>query len=146
VIVTSSAASDGHTHTWEIMGGNLLYESRCYNCHSNGKRGAPGMPGTGYTPLASQRTALANPSAAPLSTAPAATPNITSPSPTTSTPDGAALYSLNCSNCHGPLTTSSKRGSSAALIKNAISTSSTGMGSLDTLTEAQIQAIADAIK
>ena len=39
------------------------------------------MPGKDYTPLASQKAALANPAAAPLSTAPAATPDIASPSP-----------------------------------------------------------------
>jgi mono/diheme cytochrome c family protein len=144
VIVTSTAAPDGHTHTWEIMGGNILYESKCYNCHGNGKRGSSRMPGTSYTPLASQQAALANPSAAPLSTAPAVTPDITPPP--TPTLDGAALYSLNCSTCHGPLATSSKRGSSVTQIKNAIATPSTGMGSLNTLTDAQIQAIADAIK
>ena len=144
VIVTSTVASDGHTHTWEIMGGNILYESRCYNCHGNGKRGASRMPGTDYTPLASQQAALANPAASPLSTAPPVTPNTTPPPPPTL--DGAALYSSNCSNCHGPLATSSKRGSSVTQIKNAIATPSTGMGSLNTLTDAQIQAIADAIK
>jgi cytochrome c5 len=144
VIVTSTAAPDGHTHTWEIMGGNILYESKCYNCHGNGKRGSSKMPGTSYTPLASQQAALANPSAAPLSTSPAVTPDITPPPPPTL--DGAALYSLNCSTCHGPLTTSSKRGSSVTQVKNSIATPSTGMGSLNTLTDAQIQAIVDAIK
>jgi mono/diheme cytochrome c family protein len=144
VIVTSTAASDGHTHTWEIMGGNILYESRCYNCHGNGKRGSSRMPGTSYTPLASQQAALANPAAAPLSTAPAVTPDTTPP--TIPTLDGAALYTSNCSTCHGPLATTSKKGSSATQIKNAIATPSTGMGSLTTLTDAQIQAIADAIK
>lgn len=78
VIATSTAAPDGHTHTWEIMGGNIIYESKCYYCHSDGQRGAPGMPGKNYTPLASQRAALANPATAPLSTAPAPTPGIAS--------------------------------------------------------------------
>jgi mono/diheme cytochrome c family protein len=144
VIVTSTAALDSHTHTWEIMGGNILYESRCYNCHGNDKRGSSRMPGKDYTPLASQQAALANPSGAPLSTAPPVTPGITPPPPPTL--DGAALYSSNCSTCHGPLATSSKRGSSVTQIKNAIATASTGMGSLNNLTDAQIQAIADAIK
>jgi hypothetical protein len=70
VIVTSTAAPDGHTHTWEIMGGNIIYDSKCFYCHSNGQRGAAGMPGKNYTPLASQKAALANPATAPLSTAP----------------------------------------------------------------------------
>jgi mono/diheme cytochrome c family protein len=144
VIVTSTAASDGHTHTWEIMGGNLIYDSICYNCHGNDKRGAPGMPGTGYTPLASQKDALANPAAAPLSAAPAPDANVSSPPPSTS--DGAALYSANCSNCHGPLATSSKRGRSVTQIKNAISSPTTGMGFLNTLTDVQIQAISAALQ
>jgi hypothetical protein len=80
VVVTSTAALDGHAHLWEIMGGNIIYESKCYYCHSNGQRGAAGMPGKNYTPLASQRAALANPATAPLSTAPAPTPDIASPS------------------------------------------------------------------
>jgi hypothetical protein len=79
VRVTSSAAPDGHTHTWEIMGGNIIYESKCYYCHKDGQRGAPGMPGKNYTPLALQRAALANPATAPLSTSPAPTPVIASP-------------------------------------------------------------------
>lgn len=146
VIVTSTAAADGHTHTWEIQGGNVLYESICYNCHSNDKRGAAGMPGTSYTPLQSQRDALANPSAAPLSTAPAPNPTSTPTPSGTGTPDGAALYASNCAGCHGPLSSSTKRGRSVSQIKSAIASPSTGMGYLSTLTDAQIQAIATALQ
>ena len=146
VIVTSTAAADGHTHTWEIQGGNVLYESICYNCHSNDKRGAAGMPGTNYTPLQSQRDALANPSAAPLSTAPAPNPTSTPTPSGTGAPDGAALYASNCAGCHGPLATSTKRGRSVSQIKSAIASPSTGMGYLGTLTDAQIQAIATALQ
>jgi hypothetical protein len=117
---------------------------KLHNCHGNNKRGSSRMPGTSYTPLASQQAALANPAAAYLSTAPAVIPNITPPPPPTL--DGAALYYSSCSFCHGPIATSSKRGSSVTQIKNAIATPFTGMGSLNTLTDAQIQAIADAIK
>lgn len=149
VIVTSSAAADGHTHTWELHGGNLLYESICYNCHSNDKRGAAGMPGTSYTPLQSQRDALANPAAAPLSTASPATPDPnytgTPTTPTTGSPDGATLYAADCAGCHGPLASSTKRGRTAAQITAAIA-SVGSMAGLSALSAAEIQAIATALK
>ena len=65
VRVTSSVsypASDGHTHTFTIYGGNIVYESICYNCHSNDKRGKSQMNST-QPPLQSQKNALANPTA-----------------------------------------------------------------------------------
>jgi mono/diheme cytochrome c family protein len=68
--------------------------------------------------------------------------------PGTSTPtqlDGAALYSANCSGCHGPLATSSKMGVTAAMIQGAVAANTGGMGSLSSLTSAEVQAIADAL-
>jgi len=58
--------------------------------------------------------------------------------------DGAALYASNCSGCHGPLATSSKRGASATAISDAIASNRGGMGSIS-LTPAQIAAIAAAL-
>ena len=58
--------------------------------------------------------------------------------------DGAALYTSNCSGCHGPLATSSKRGASATAISDAIAGNRGGMGSIS-LTPAQIAAIAAAL-
>ena len=59
--------------------------------------------------------------------------------------DGAALYASNCSGCHGPLATSSKRGASATAISDAIASNRGGMGSIR-LTPAQIAAIAAALQ
>jgi mono/diheme cytochrome c family protein len=59
--------------------------------------------------------------------------------------DGAALYTQNCSGCHGPLATSSKRMRTAAQIQAAISSNTGGMSFLSALTAAQIQAIATAL-
>ena len=69
--------------------------------------------------------------------APTPTPT---PRPTaTPTPalDGAALYNTYCSGCHG----TSKRGSSASAIQSAINSNKGGMGFLNTLTPAQLNAI-----
>jgi mono/diheme cytochrome c family protein len=66
----------------------------------------------------------------------------TSPPPT----DGPTLYAVNCSGCHGPLTTSSKLNRSATQIQTAITNNAGGvMGSLSGLTSTQIQAIATAL-
>jgi mono/diheme cytochrome c family protein len=54
--------------------------------------------------------------------------------------DGAALYTQYCSGCHG----TSKKGSSATNIQNAIDSNRGGMGSLSFLTAAQVAAIAAA--
>jgi mono/diheme cytochrome c family protein len=54
--------------------------------------------------------------------------------------DGAALYTQYCSGCHG----NSKKGSSASNIASAIASNRGGMGSLSSLTAAQLAAIAAA--
>ncbi len=54
--------------------------------------------------------------------------------------DGEALYTQYCSGCHG----SSKKGSSVTAITDAINNNVGGMGSLKTLTAAQIAAISAA--
>lgn len=51
--------------------------------------------------------------------------------------DGAALYNQYCAGCHG----SGMRGSSASLTQSAINSNRGGMGSLRSLTAAQITAI-----
>jgi cytochrome c len=60
-------------------------------------------------------------------------------------PDGAALYASGCASCHGPLASSSVAGASAGSIQSAIAGNKGGMGSLSTLTPAQISAIAGAL-
>ncbi len=57
--------------------------------------------------------------------------------------DGAALYATNCAGCHGPLaSTSVILPSSVTAINNAISANRGGMGSLSSLSQAVISAIA----
>lgn len=51
--------------------------------------------------------------------------------------DGAALYNANCTGCHG----TSKRGKSVSATQGAIATDRGGMGSLSTLTIAELTAI-----
>ena len=68
----------------------------------------------------------------------------TNPLPTVNTaplPNGTALYNQYCSGCHG----SSKLGKSASAIQNAIKSNKGGMGSLKSLTAAQITAIAGGV-
>jgi hypothetical protein len=63
----SSPATDSHTHLFDIQGGQLVYESICYNCHSNDKRGISQM-NSSQPPLQSQKNALKSPSSQPIST------------------------------------------------------------------------------
>ena len=56
-------------------------------------------------------------------------------------PDGLALYDLLCSGCHGPFETSEVRGDGADIQKK-IDEDEGGMGALDVLTDAEVQAIA----
>lgn len=140
-LTAPSTQTDRHTHAWVIEGGNLVYESICYNCHGNSKRGSSGM--SNQPPLASQRVALVNPSGQPLSTATPATPD-PSFDPSSVTPDGASLYAGTCASCHGVLASSTKRGRTAVQITVAIGSISSMKGI--SLSAAQIQAIADALK
>jgi mono/diheme cytochrome c family protein len=59
--------------------------------------------------------------------------------------DGANLYASNCGSCHGSLASSEVAAASAADIQDAIDENTGGMGSLDTLTALQVQAIAAAL-
>ena len=60
-------------------------------------------------------------------------------------PDGAALYDEHCAVCHRPLANSTKLGRTAAQIQAAIDNNIGGMGGLSFLTEAEVQAIAEAL-
>ncbi|HKI51405.1 MAG TPA: cytochrome c [Geothermobacteraceae bacterium] len=144
VVMTSSAPDLGpdHSHDWSLQGGDLLYEKYCYNCHSNDKRGHNPM---NVSFNAAQTGAVKNPASAPLSTAPAAIPDPNYlPSGTVSL-DGVALYAANCQGCHNPLATTTKANRTFSQIKNAITANAGGMSSLAALTDAQLQAIADAL-
>jgi len=93
--------------------------------------------------------------AAPVAPAPA--PAASTPAPAASTPapaasapapviDGAALYVADCASCHGALASSNKMDATATAIQNAINAKTGGMGSLSSLTSAQIAAIAKALQ
>ncbi len=60
-------------------------------------------------------------------------------------PNGQTLYADNCAECHGPLASTSKPGRTAGDIQAAINNNVGNMGFLNTLTAAEIQAIADAL-
>ncbi len=60
-------------------------------------------------------------------------------------PDGTALYGTECAACHGTLANTGKPGRTAADIQAAIDTDVGNMGSLNTLTTTEVQAIADAL-
>ncbi len=59
--------------------------------------------------------------------------------------NGAALYASHCAGCHGELVQPTKRGRSAAQIRQAIANVAQ-MNNLQTLTDTQIQAIADELR
>jgi mono/diheme cytochrome c family protein len=67
------------------------------------------------------------------------------PTPTPVTPDGPSLYSSYCAGCHGVLASSTKGGASVDRIQAAIAGNTGGMGSLSTLSSAEVQAIASAL-
>lgn len=144
VVLTSSVPNSGtsHTHTWNIQGGDLLYDKNCFNCHSYTKRGGNPM-NVVFTP--GQTFAVKNPAAAPLSTSPPATPDPNYVPSSGVSLDGVALYAANCASCHNPLATSTKPNRSFAQIKAAITGNTGGMASVGALTDAQIQAIATAL-
>ena len=60
-------------------------------------------------------------------------------------PNGTTLYSSNCAGCHQPLNTTTKPGRSASEIQAAINSNVGDMGPLNSLTPAEVQAIADVL-
>lgn len=144
VTLTSSDSNSGtvHTHNWSIVGGNILYDKNCYNCHSNDKRGHSPM---NVSFNSSQTSAVISPGNAPLSASPTTTPDPNYQPPTVVSVNGEALYTANCGSCHGVLATSTKLNKSFSLIKAAIVNNSGGMASLGALTDVQLQAIANAL-
>lgn len=136
-------AGSNHFHAWSIQGGDLLYEKFCYNCHSNDERGQSPMNVSFNT---SQTGAVKNPSGAPLSTSLAATPDPNFiAGAVNATPDGVALYASNCAGCHGSLASTTKPNRTAAQIRAAINANAGGMGSLGSLTDAELKAIEAAL-
>jgi mono/diheme cytochrome c family protein len=144
LVLTSSASDTGasHTHSWSVQGGNLLYEKNCYNCHSNDKRGHSPM---NVSFNSSQTTSVMNPNNAPQSISASAVPDPNYSTSPAVVLDGVVLYNANCSSCHSALASSTKSNKTLTQIKNAISGNSGGMSSLGSLSDAQIQAIANAL-
>jgi len=70
---------------------------------------------------------------------------VTAVEPAPPAPDGQALYQQNCSGCHGPLASSEVSGASAQAIQQAIDANKGNMGFLSFLTQAEIEAIAQAL-
>ncbi len=66
------------------------------------------------------------------------------PTPPAAT-DGPTLYANHCAACHGALAGSTKGGATVARMQSAIAGNVGGMGSLSTLSPAQLQAIASAL-
>jgi mono/diheme cytochrome c family protein len=135
--------------------GATLYTANCAGCHGTlggtslrgvatlrnvqaaiaANRGGMGtLSGLSATDLQLIADALTNTS----------TPPVVSP-PVTTAPNGAALYTAQCANCHGPLASSSKLGMTVVRLQNAISGNVGDMGALTTLTAADMQAIAEAL-
>jgi mono/diheme cytochrome c family protein len=156
--VTSAATATGGTSD-----GAALYQSYCGGCHGtlnssdvkksssnkiksaiNENEGGMGkLSSLTSTQLQAITTALAGGISIPVLT-PVQLPTV-QPTPlpvyTAGPPDGASLYQVNCSSCHGPLSASSKRGATASAIQTAVTNNWGGMSYLAQLTLTQIQSI-----
>ena len=127
--------------------GAALYNTNCSSCHgplaTSTKLGATSTRIQNAIAAVPQMTSLSSLTAADIQAIVVAlNPTPTTPPPVTPTPDGATLYTTNCSACHGPLATSTKKGLTIARFYNAVtSNSTTGMGYLASLSIAEIQAI-----
>jgi predicted CxxxxCH...CXXCH cytochrome family protein len=129
--------------------GAALYSSDCATCH--GTLANTSKPGRTATQI---QTAIDNNigSMGSLSTLTASEvqaiadvlPAAQASNPITP-PDGAALYSSDCATCHGTLANTSKPGRTATQIQAAIDNNVGNMGSLNTLTASEVQAIADVL-
>jgi mono/diheme cytochrome c family protein len=139
--------------------GTALYTSNCAGCHgplaTSSKLGATtariqsavagnigGMGSLTNTLTLNQIQAIAT----------ALTPASSVTPPTTGTgtggtaaSNGTALYTTDCAGCHSALATSAKLGATTARIQSAISANTGGMGSLSSLSAADIQAISTAL-
>jgi mono/diheme cytochrome c family protein len=144
------------------ISGKTVYDSKCASCHTLTGTSKLNLAGKGIKIASSHKagsmtaaeisalTSYLNTLSAPAPT-PAPTPTpapVPTPTPTpvptpTPTPaptpalDGAALYSQYCAGCHGQ----SMRGQSVTSTKSAITGNVGGMGFLNSLTAAQLDAI-----
>ena len=139
-----------------VVDGATLYASNCASCHgalaSSRKAGATASRiQTAINSNTGSMGSLSSLSPAQIAAIETALATV-APSPTpmpppTPTPvvDGAALYGSNCASCHGALASSSKAGATASRIQTAISNNTGSMGSLSSLSAAQIAAIETAL-
>ncbi len=148
----SLAASQGGT-----ADGAALYAANCAGCHgalaSSRKTGitlarlqsaiSNNVGGMGvYTALSASEAQAIVAVLSPATTTPAPTPVPVTPGTTV---DGAALYSANCADCHGPLASSGKAGITVSRLQNAIGGNTGGMGALSGLAAAEVEAIVAAL-
>jgi mono/diheme cytochrome c family protein len=142
-------ASNPIPDTSQILDGTILYTNKCASCHGplasstklgssvtqiqNGIHNVSGMNFLSALTL-QQIQAIAN------------VLKTTNPLPdTTQNHDGTILYTNNCESCHGPLSSSTKLGSTVSQIQNGIQNVGS-MNFLSTLTANQLQAISDVLK
>lgn len=127
--------------------GATLYSRYCASCH--GSLATSAKKGRTATQIANAINTVGamsgiNLTSAQISAIASALAGTSStPTPTPST-NGATLYSTHCSSCHGSLSSSQVRGSSASSIQSAINSVSQ-MAGLKSLTSTQISAIASAL-
>lgn len=158
----TNSTSSGATVTPTALDGAALYASNCAGCHgalaSSSKTGATvariqtaissNVGGMGsmssLTPDMIQAISVALGGATTTATTTSAGTTTPTTTPTT-TIDGATLYAANCAGCHGALASSSKIGITLAQLQTGISSNIGGMGSLSSLSAAQLQAIVTAL-
>jgi mono/diheme cytochrome c family protein len=133
------------------VNGAALYTTNCSSCHgplaTSSKRGMTAAQIQSAIQSVGAMSSLSKLTAVQIQAIASALSSTVTSTPTPTTPatiDGAALYATDCSSCHGPLATSSKRGRTAAQIQSAIGSVS-AMSQFSTLSTAQIQAIAAAL-
>ncbi len=129
--------------------GPTLYANQCAACHGS----LAGSTKGGAT-LARTRSAIAGNvggmgSLSSLTTAQleaiVAALAAVAPPPTPVTTDGPTLYANHCAACHGSLASSTKGGTTLTGTQSAIAGNVGGMGSLSSLTTAQLEAIVAAL-
>ncbi len=123
-------------------GGAALYASDCQGCHgslsSSTKHGRTAAPIKNAISTVPAMNYLSFLSSDQITTIAAAL------SQTKTNSDGASLYADNCGSCHGPLSSSTKHGRTAAQIKDATSAVS-AMNYISSLSQEDVSAIATAL-
>jgi len=149
--VASGTFDDNNMPSYGQAEGASLYTAYCSSCHgplaTSSKKGTTAAQIQSAIRNVDAMGSLSRLTAIQIQAIATALTSTVSSTPTPTTPtsiDGAALYTTDCSSCHGPLATSSKKNATAAQIQSGIS-SIGAMGQFSSLTTAQIQAIAAAL-